>query len=445
MKNYKALLLVGCLTTYSAVAQTVNYGNLTVGERSMLYTAHDLMNLSDGNLTNKGEIYAVGDIVNDAMLSNQGALRAFKNITHKGGNFEYDFTQPSGTLFLLGDAKQYLIVDGDRKDVSFAFNNVVLDNQGGFELSGDAEIAGEVDFVDGIVDYVSQEGATFSFLEKATAINAKDNSFIRGEVRRESYASSTGDFSFPIGKENYYRMAGISQDKYKGGYLAEYIKGDTDFFAAREKLIGIVTAVDTNEYWIVEKEKTQGSSDNIILTLSWNEHTTPKEFIDQAPSKLRIVHYDDIKQGWVDLGGIVDLDNKTVTTPVPVKNYGHFTLGLVNTDHLLDGDVVVYNFVTPNDPSANRYFKILNIDRFSNNTVEIFNRWGVKVYDARNYDPNGDGSTNVFVGKSDGRVTLSKGEGLPTGTYYYVITYEYKDTKGSRMIKKAGYLQLENN
>jgi len=52
---------------------------------------------------------------------------------------------------------------------------------------------------------------------------------------------------------------------------------------------------------------------------------------------------------------------------------------------------------------------------------------GVKVYETTNYDPNGDGSVNVFNGYSQGRVTIGKNSKLPSGTYYYVVNYEYTD------------------
>jgi len=86
-----------------------------------------------------------------------------------------------------------------------------------------------------------------------------------------------------------------------------------------------------------------------------------------------------------------------------------------------------------------------NIHNYSNNKVEIFNRWGARVYETRGYDPYGDGSSNVFRGYSDGKATIDKGTKLPSGTYYYVITYEYTDSNGSRMIKKAANLHLETN
>ncbi|KUF45141.1 hypothetical protein AS361_15045 [Myroides marinus] len=117
-----------------------------------------------------------------------------------------------------------------------------------------------------------------------------------------------------------------------------------------------------------------------------------------------------------------------------------FTLGLVAQENPPEQDIVIYNAVSPNSDGKNDYFFIENINRFPNNTVEIYNRWGVKVYDTKNYDSAG----NVFRGYSNGRATLNKSDRLATGTYYYVVTYQYSDSRGTQMKKKTGYLHLEN-
>ena len=49
--------------------------------------------------------------------------------------------------------------------------------------------------------------------------------------------------------------------------------------------------------------------------------------------------------------------------------------------------------------------------------MQIFNRWGVLVYETEGYGQNG----NVFRGVSEGRTTINKNEKLPTGTYYYIL------------------------
>ncbi|GGG49606.1 hypothetical protein GCM10011414_19270 [Croceivirga lutea] len=67
----------------------------------------------------------------------------------------------------------------------------------------------------------------------------------------------------------------------------------------------------------------------------------------------------------------------------------------------------------------NGIFQLENIENFPDNTVQIFNRWGVKVFEANGYD-----NQNIFFnGISNGRATLQKDEALPVGVYFYIITY----------------------
>jgi hypothetical protein len=80
------------------------------------------------------------------------------------------------------------------------------------------------------------------------------------------------------------------------------------------------------------------------------------------------------------------------------------------------------------------FFRILYIESFPNNTVEIFNRWGVKVFETKGYD-NG---SNVFRGISNGRATIQANEELPVGIYFYVINYENNGAGKS----KSGYLYI---
>jgi len=66
------------------------------------------------------------------------------------------------------------------------------------------------------------------------------------------------------------------------------------------------------------------------------------------------------------------------------------------------------------------FFRIINIESYENNTVRIYNRWGILVFETSGYD-NG---TNVFRGISNGRATIQENEGLPAGVYFYIIEYE---------------------
>ncbi|TMM56337.1 T9SS type B sorting domain-containing protein [Maribacter algarum] len=86
-------------------------------------------------------------------------------------------------------------------------------------------------------------------------------------------------------------------------------------------------------------------------------------------------------------------------------------------------DVEVFNVVTPNGDGAHDYLIITGLDVRLNNTLEIYNRWGVLIYSTTSYNTNG----NTFDGRSQARATYSSGEKLPVGTYFYILNYEDLD------------------
>ena len=98
------------------------------------------------------------------------------------------------------------------------------------------------------------------------------------------------------------------------------------------------------------------------------------------------------------------------------------------------GISVVNEIVTPDGDGVNDYFEIDNIESFPNNTVQIFNRWGVVVYETKGYDNR----INVFRGVSNGRATIQADAKLPVGVYFYVVKYVNQD----KNLNKAGYLYI---
>uniref|UniRef100_UPI0026131A4C T9SS type B sorting domain-containing protein n=1 Tax=uncultured Aquimarina sp. TaxID=575652 RepID=UPI0026131A4C len=96
--------------------------------------------------------------------------------------------------------------------------------------------------------------------------------------------------------------------------------------------------------------------------------------------------------------------------------------------------IEIFTGISPNGDGINDVFVIRGIENFEN-TVEIYNRWGVKVYSTDNYGRN----DNFFRGISNGRTTVEARDELPVGTYYYVLEY-ILDT-GERK-NRAGYLYI---
>jgi len=74
---------------------------------------------------------------------------------------------------------------------------------------------------------------------------------------------------------------------------------------------------------------------------------------------------------------------------------------------------IVYNAISPNNDQIHDFFKIENIEKFPDNEVIIYNRWGDKVFEMKGYD----NLQNIF----DGRANVGNSRELVSGTYYYFI------------------------
>ncbi|WP_299799383.1 Ig-like domain-containing protein [uncultured Maribacter sp.] len=96
-------------------------------------------------------------------------------------------------------------------------------------------------------------------------------------------------------------------------------------------------------------------------------------------------------------------------------------------------DITIENdLINPN--TNNGIFTINNIESFPNNNVQIYNRWGLLVFETKGYDNIG----NAFRGISNGQAIISKNGKLPAGVYYYLIDY----SKNQKTETMNGYLYI---
>lgn len=223
--------------------------------------------------------------------------------------------------------------------------------------------------------------------------------------------------------------------------LPDYLDDDSD----NDGVIDAIEAHDQNHDGIADVVLLGTDEDNDGLDDGYEGSNTndidPNDEIDDPINNLPNTDEDNE----VDYRDTDDDDDGIATIDEDVNGDGNWANDDINNNGIpnyLDPDLVVagdkikvYNVVTPNGDGAHDVLKIDGLENFPNNTVKIFNRWGVMVYVTKSYDTQG----NVFDGTSNGRVTIDKDNKLPVGTYFYII--DYQDATNATK-KLSGYIYI---
>ena len=187
--------------------------------------------------------------------------------------------------------------------------------------------------------------------------------------------------------------------------------------------------LDTSTYYVTAEDRTTGCiSDSTEFVIS-DETYFPQFEIVANPSSCEdptgsadVIISDmtrDFKVTWWNDDGFFQQQKEIVYIPMGTYNVDvEGTDGCITSSVVeINGDVKVYNGVSPNDDGMNDYFKIVCLHFFPDNIVKIYNRAGVLVFEQSNYDHF---TERRFEGISNKGLNLI-GQELPIGTYFYVI------------------------
>ncbi|MFN8394500.1 MAG: PKD domain-containing protein [Bacteroidia bacterium] len=169
-------------------------------------------------------------------------------------------------------------------------------------------------------------------------------------------------------------------------------------------------------------DTTQG---NILVTplavAAFSSNPTLPAQLELYEGTVQFTNQSQFADGWVwDFG---DGDTSSVLSPSHTyTNFGEYCVtlavwsigGCVDTVRacnlvILAGVPDIPNTFSPNGDGVNDVFEIRNIDAFPDNTLEVFNRWGNKVYEKDKYHNEWDGRN----WKND--------QVLPDGAYFFVF------------------------
>ncbi|SDR91434.1 gliding motility-associated C-terminal domain-containing protein [Maribacter dokdonensis] len=256
--------------------------------------------------------------------------------------------------------------------------------------------------------------------------NFVDNSFYSGEndfSKIEGYAAITNqqNFGFPVGDVQYLRPLIINSESVNLFAKCAYFYENPNNAPAPIGFIDTnatdldVELVNTFEFWRLE------GSVPTTVTLSWNDRSTVASLTDNV-DEIIPVGFSKASQQWVNLVGSVPVGTLTegfVSTESFIPDdYEAITLGSSKTPfEPLSKEVLFIDnfFVSVNGDGVNDTFYIEELEEFNSNFVQIYDRYGLKVFEKTNY-------TNEFVGFSNlDNVPFGAEEGLPTGVYFYTI------------------------
>ena len=397
-KNITTVFLLFVAVCFS---QTTVQSKLTITEGTQVSILDNLNITSTANVVNDGELILKDNIINNGILS-------------------YAPTNTSGKVHFLGDNNQEI----GGANTLFFYN--VLFNNNGTALSTIVQIDNDADFTKGIVNNRDHNGTLF-FNELSDHINTSNESFVDGTVLR----TGSLDFTLPIGIQDTYRPIFIEGLLATNSFSSTYFLENSNSEYPHDLKTDLIEFIDTNEYW--ELERTEGS-DFAILELTRNAATSSTEIMNADLDNIHIARWDVDRNFWVDEGGIAGATNNSIKTITNVSGYGIYALATIYEDKVLLGDVVVYNNLTPNGDGINDEFIIVGIEEHPDNVVEIFNRWGAPVSEIKGYN----NKEKVFRGFANVGLTLNNSEVLPSGTYYYVLTY----TVDGESVRKIDYLYI---
>ncbi|TWI97273.1 gliding motility-associated-like protein [Mucilaginibacter frigoritolerans] len=223
---------------------------------------------------------------------------------------------------------------------------------------------------------------------------------------------------------------------------AQWSSSGTGFFSpsdTKPDAIYIPSAQDIKNGSVELTLRATGASSCFIATNSLKVDFSPPPTVNAGGTRYVLKGYtitldpvvseSDVTYLWIP---DVDISNTSIKNPVITGDIDRtYTLTVTDSKGCVTSDVVsiivspklvVPNTFTPNADGINDYWDIVGLEAYEHATVDIFTRWGQKVYHSIGYDKPWDGTFN------NGR--------LPVGVYYYVI-----DTKVNGQIL-SGYITL---
>ncbi len=303
--------------------------------------------------------------------------------------------------------------------ISGALSPILYDmellNDRGVQLNTSLAVTNNTSFMVGdLITPRASPGINYNFLQNATHIGENNSSKVEG------YAMISGkqDFSFPVGDVTQLRPLVINSNGSNAIALCAYFYEDPNnpsTFPGFNTAIKprSIFGISTTEFWRLE------GSVLSRVTLSWNPRSNISGLTADVNS-ITIMGWSKAADQWVNLGRETlagDLSQGIVSSaPFVPDDYEVLTFGSADVPEEF---LTLDNFyLSPNGDGVNDFLDIPELEQSPNNSLEIYDRRGLRVFQMINYQDEFTGISNVD------NLILNREIGLPEGLYFYIISMD---------------------
>lgn len=338
-------------------------------------------------------------------IHNEGQIGFHTNLINDG-----IFDENAGLAGFYGPSN--LTVSGALSPVLF---DVEIVTNAGVLLNTSLSVANNTSFVTG--DFITPRSVPaiyYSFLQDAFYTGDSNSSKIEGYAVGVNQQS----FTFPVGDVAQLRPLLLNSNstniQVKCAYFFEDPNGPSTFPAFNTAIKPrTVNGISTSEFWRLE-----GSVPSRV-TLSWNPRSNLAALTGDATT-ITVMGWSKTADQWLNIG------RESVA--------GDLSQGIINSALFVPDDFEIITFgsaaiaeefltlpdffLSPNGDGINDVLEIVELEQSPNNSVQIYNQMGLKVFDMINYRNEFAGVANVD------NLVLNRDIGLPEGLYYYIISMD---------------------
>ncbi|QLG44323.1 gliding motility-associated C-terminal domain-containing protein [Costertonia aggregata] len=298
------------------------------------------------------------------------------------------------------------------------FYDVEIANDAGVALDVGLNIENNVNFIVG--DFITPRNLEVIYL------NFLQNSFYSGEAdisKINGYAQMENRqmFSFPVGDALHLRPLILNSQLVNTFARCAYFREDPgnpvsiDEEFDRDDRPRTMGEISATEFW-----RLNGTVPSTV-TLSWNAQSNMVDIASELDN-ITIVGWNKSIRRWVEIG--VTARSGDITEGFAISETFNpddfdalsFAGVPVPTDTFAVNNPTLGNYyISPNGDGRNDFLVFDDLGESPNNFLQIYDRYGLKVFEATNYVDEFGGTSNVD------NLVVNRAAGLPNGVYFYVM------------------------